>query len=83
MAPKQGCVLETSMGVIIIELYYEQAPKTTKNFYELCKRGYYTNTQFHRVIGEFIVQGGDPTGTGRSGQSSYGGTFEDEIVGLF
>ena len=79
-APRQGCVLETSMGVIIIELYPTHAPKTSQNFYELCKRGYYSGTIFHRVVGEFIVQGGDPTGTGRSGQSIYGGTFEDEIV---
>ena len=45
------------MGVIIVELYPDHAPKTTKNFYELCKRGYYSGTIFHRVVGEFIVQG--------------------------
>lgn len=52
------------MGTIVVELYWRHAPKTCKNFAELARRGYYNNTKFHRVIKEFMVQGGDPTGTG-------------------
>jgi len=72
-------VLETSMGEITLELYRDHAPKTCKNFSELAKRGYYNNVIFHRIIPDFMVQGGDPTGTGRGGASIYGGKFEDEI----
>jgi len=52
------------MGSIVVELYWRHAPKTCKNFAELARRGYYNNTKFHRVIKDFMVQGGDPTGTG-------------------
>ncbi|KAK9380281.1 cyclophilin-like domain-containing protein [Kockiozyma suomiensis] len=72
-------MLETSMGAITIELYYAHAPKTCKNFYELARRGYYNGTIFHRIIPDFMIQGGDPTGTGRGGSSIYGDKFEDEI----
>ncbi|XP_002734545.2 peptidyl-prolyl cis-trans isomerase-like 1 [Saccoglossus kowalevskii] len=72
-------VLETSMGVISIELYWHHAPRTCTNFAELCKRGYYNNCKFHRVIKDFMIQGGDPTGTGRGGASIYGRHFADEI----
>jgi len=72
-------VLETSMGEIVIELYWNHSPKTCRNFAELVRRGYYDNTIFHRIIGDFMVQGGDPTGTGRGGSSIYGKNFEDEI----
>ncbi|KDQ16841.1 hypothetical protein BOTBODRAFT_43379 [Botryobasidium botryosum FD-172 SS1] len=72
-------VLETSMGEITLELYWDHAPKTCKNFSELAKRGYYNGLIFHRIISDFMVQGGDPTGTGRGGTSIYGGKFEDEI----
>ncbi|KAJ2480791.1 Peptidyl-prolyl cis-trans isomerase-like 1 [Coemansia sp. RSA 2131] len=75
-------VLETSMGEITIELYWTEAPRTCKNFYELAKRGYYKNVKFHRIIHEFMIQGGDPTGTGRGGESIYGHKFEDEISSL-
>ncbi|MFH4981968.1 hypothetical protein AB6A40_008677 [Gnathostoma spinigerum] len=71
--------LETSMGNFCIELYWEYAPKTCKNFAELARRGYYNGTIFHRVIPDFIIQGGDPTGTGRGGASIYGDRFPDEI----
>ncbi|KAK9322533.1 cyclophilin-like domain-containing protein [Lipomyces orientalis] len=71
--------LETSMGSITIELYYSHAPKTCKNFYELARRGYYNGTIFHRIIPDFMIQGGDPSGTGRGGTSIYGEKFEDEI----
>lgn len=89
-----------------MELYWNEAPKTCRNFSELSKRGYYDNTKFHRIIPDFIVQGwfivflfsffniriclffffwckgGDPTATGRGGQSIYGLTFEDELTDL-
>lgn len=71
--------LVTSMGDIDIEFYWDHAPKTCRNFYELAKRGYYDNTIFHRIITDFVIQGGDPTGTGRGGESIYGQYFEDEI----
>merc|ERR1711977_164025 len=72
-------VFETGMGQIMVELYWDHAPKTCRNFYELAKRGYYTGTVFHRIIPDFMIQGGDPTGTGRGGTSIYGGKFEDEL----
>ncbi|GAB0133514.1 heme binding [Epichloe bromicola] len=72
-------IIETTMGPITLELYTTHAPKTTKNFTTLIQRGYYTSTIFHRVIPNFMVQGGDPTGTGRGGSSIYGDKFEDEI----
>ncbi|KAF0898411.1 hypothetical protein E2562_007249 [Oryza meyeriana var. granulata] len=71
--------LETSMGAFTVEMYYKHAPKTCRNFVELARRGYYDNVIFHRIIKDFIVQGGDPTGTGRGGESIYGAKFEDEI----
>jgi peptidyl-prolyl cis-trans isomerase-like 1 len=71
--------LETMLGTITIELYTTHAPKTTENFRQLAQRGYYDGTPFHRVIRDFMVQGGDPTGTGRGGESCWGGTFADEI----
>lgn len=67
------------MGKIIVELYHEHAPKTCKNFKELANRGYYNDILFHRVIPNFMLQSGDPTGTGRGGASIYGEKFEDEI----
>ncbi|CAG8529134.1 8475_t:CDS:2 [Paraglomus occultum] len=72
-------ILYTSMGEITIELYWDHAPKTCKNFWELAKRGRYNNVIFHRIIPDFVIQGGDPTGTGRGGTSIYGDKFEDEI----
>ncbi|GIX98939.1 peptidyl-prolyl cis-trans isomerase-like 1 [Caerostris darwini] len=72
-------VLDTTMGTIEIELYWQHAPKTCKNFAELSKVGYYNNVVFHRIIPDFMIQGGDPTGTGRGGSSIFGRAFEDEI----
>jgi peptidyl-prolyl cis-trans isomerase-like 1 len=72
---KPNVVLKTSMGEITLELYWVHAPKTCKNFLELAKRGYYNEQIFHRVIPDFLVQGGDPTGTGRGGTSIYGATL--------
>ena len=71
--------LETSLGEITLELYNLHAPKTCFNFENLVKVGYYNNTIFHRVIKDFMAQAGDPTGTGRGGESVWGGKFEDEI----
>jgi peptidyl-prolyl cis-trans isomerase-like 1 len=52
------------MGPLTAELYWDHAPRTCKNFAELARRGYYNGTIFHRIVPDFIVQGGDPTGTG-------------------
>mmetsp|Transcript_7760 Transcript_7760/g.15862 ORF Transcript_7760/g.15862 Transcript_7760/m.15862 type:complete len:169 (-) Transcript_7760:63-569(-) len=72
--------VETTMGNFTVELYYKHAPKTCRNFIELSKKGYYNNVIFHRIIKDFMIQGGDPTGTGRGGESIYGKKFEDEIT---
>jgi len=71
--------MTTSMGEIAVELYWQHAPNTCRNFAELSRRGYYNGTKFHRVISDFMIQGGDPTATGRGGASIYGETFSDEI----
>lgn len=72
-------VLQTNMGTIRFELLEQDAPKTTENFSTLAERGYYDGVIFHRVIPGFMIQGGDPTGTGRGGESAWGGRFADEI----
>lgn len=74
-------VLETNQGVIEIKLLGEIAPKACENFVSLVRKGYYNGLIFHRVIKDFMIQGGDPTGTGRGGQSIWGRPFEDECVG--
>lgn len=68
-----------SMGDLKCELYWKHAPNTCRNFAELARRGYYNGTIFHRIIPDFMIQGGDPTGTGRGGTSIYGPEFADEI----
>jgi peptidyl-prolyl cis-trans isomerase B (cyclophilin B) len=68
--------LHTNHGVIEVELFAEEAPKTVENFERLARDGYYDGVVFHRVIPDFMIQGGDPTGTGTGGP---GYTFEDEI----
>jgi cyclophilin family peptidyl-prolyl cis-trans isomerase len=73
-------VIKTNMGTIEIELFEKQTPRTVGNFVGLANKGYYNGVIFHRVIENFMIQGGDPTGTGRGGESFYGGKFEDEIV---
>ena len=75
----QTVVLETSMGPITCELYTAHAPRTCQNFSTLASRNYYDGTVFHRIIPDFMVQGGDPTGTGRGGASIFGEKFADEI----
>jgi cyclophilin family peptidyl-prolyl cis-trans isomerase len=71
--------IKTNKGTIRFELLEEDAPKTTENFIKLAERGYYDGVIFHRVIKGFMIQGGDPTGTGRGGESAGGGRFNDEI----
>ncbi|MEE6458379.1 hypothetical protein FKM82_000271 [Ascaphus truei] len=78
--PTNGKVLlKTTAGDIDIELWSKEAPKACRNFVQLCLEGYYDNTVFHRVVPDFIVQGGDPTGTGLGGESIYGQPFKDEF----
>ncbi|TKA70124.1 Peptidyl-prolyl cis-trans isomerase-like 1 [Cryomyces minteri] len=72
-------ILETTMGAVTLELYTSHAPRTCQNFTTLCTRNYYSNTIFHRIIPNFMIQGGDPTGTGRGGSSIWGEKFADEI----
>ncbi len=73
--------LSTNLGEINLELYPEHAPKAVWNFVQLSKRGYYNGVKFHRNIKNFMIQGGDPTGTGRGGQSCWGKPFVDELEG--
>uniref|UniRef100_A0A8C5DHC0 Spliceosome-associated protein CWC27 homolog n=1 Tax=Gouania willdenowi TaxID=441366 RepID=A0A8C5DHC0_GOUWI len=78
--PTNGKVLlKTSAGDIDIELWSKETPKACRNFVQLCMEGYYDGTIFHRVVPEFIIQGGDPTGTGTGGESIYGRPFKDEF----
>lgn len=70
--------METSKGLIELELYPEYAPKTVNNFVFLAQEGYYDGVIFHRVINDFVIQGGDPTGTGAGGP---GYKFKDELLG--
>ena len=72
-------VIETSVGVIEFELLVGDAPKTTENFRLLAERGYFNGVTFHRIVKGFMIQGGDPLGDGRGGESAWGGKFEDEI----
>ncbi|KAK4695869.1 peptidyl-prolyl cis-trans isomerase-like 1, partial [Lecanoromycetidae sp. Uapishka_2] len=76
---KTYIILTKFQGPITIELYNTHAPKTCKNFSSLAQRGYYNDIIFHRIIPNFMLQTGDPTGTGRGGSSIYGEKFEDEI----
>ena len=71
--------IKTNLGEIKIQLFEKQAPKTVNNFIQLAEKGYYDGVIFHRVIPDFMIQGGDPTGTGRGGKSIYGKAFEDEF----
>ena len=74
-------VLETNQGNIELTLFADKAPKTVENFVGLVKKDYYNGLIFHRVIKGFMIQGGDPTGTGGGGTSLWGGDFADEISG--
>lgn len=72
-------VLETSKGTIKFELLEDDSPKTTENFRLLAGKNYYDGVIFHRVIPNFMIQGGDPLGEGYGGESAWGGKFDDEI----
>lgn len=72
-------ILETNQGAIEIRLMPEVAPKACENFSGLVEKGYYDGIIFHRAIKKFMIQGGDPTGTGTAGESIWGGPFEDEV----
>lgn len=73
-------VMHTNMGDVEIKLFPEHAPKTVENFTTHAKNGYYNGLIFHRVIKDFMIQGGDPTGTGMGGESIWGNSFEDEFT---
>ncbi len=74
--PMNKVTIETSLGKIVLELYPKDAPKTVENFVTLAQKGFYNNLIFHRVINGFMIQGGDPTGTGMGGP---GYQFADEL----
>ncbi len=72
-------IMQTNRGTIKIKLFADKAPNTVDNFTTLAKQGYYEGIIFHRVIKDFMIQGGDPTGTGRGGESKWGRPFPDEF----
>eukprot|EP00611_Tribonema_gayanum_P015498 TRINITY_DN27359_c0_g1_i1.p1 TRINITY_DN27359_c0_g1~~TRINITY_DN27359_c0_g1_i1.p1 ORF type:complete len:175 (+),score=26.85 TRINITY_DN27359_c0_g1_i1:44-526(+) len=74
-----AATLHTSLGDIKVELYCDLTPKTAYNFLALAASGYYDGTKFHRNIKGFMIQGGDPTGTGKGGESIWGDSFADEF----
>ena len=76
---KSLIILETSRGTIDLRLFPDKAPKACENFVGLAEEGYYNGLTFHRVIRNFMIQGGDPTGSGSGGESLWGRDFEDEI----
>ena len=71
--------IKTNHGDIVIQLFPEEAPMTVENFVRLAQKGYYDGVTFHRVISDFMIQGGDPEGTSAGGQSIWGHNFEDEF----
>jgi len=73
-------VIETNLGSIEVKLFTDTAPKTCENFLGLVQKNYYNGTVFHRIIKKFMIQGGDPTGTGAGGESIWGKPFADECV---
>lgn len=81
LAASEGPVatFKTNKGDFAIKLFPKQAPKTVENFLGLVAKNYYDGIIFHRVIKDFMIQGGDPTGTGMGGQSLWGAPFEDEF----
>jgi len=80
LSAKPIIVLETNQGSIELELKPEFAPKACENFEKLVRKGYYNGVIFHRVIPNFMIQSGDPTGTGRGGESAFGRAFPDECT---
>lgn len=80
--PNKGeeiAIMTTSKGIIKLRFFPDEAPKTVENFKGLAKKGYYDNLTFHRVIQDFMIQGGDPKGNGTGGESIWGKPFEDEF----
>lgn len=80
--PKSGeevAIMHTNMGDICLRFFPEEAPKTVENFITHAKEGYYDGLIFHRVINNFMIQGGDPNGNGTGGESIWGSAFEDEF----
>lgn len=75
----QTATIKTNAGDIVVELFPDIAPKAVENFITHAKDGYYDGVIFHRVMRQFMIQGGDPTGTGRGGESIWGKPFEDEF----
>ena len=73
-------IMKTNMGEIKIKLFPDDAPKACENFITHAKNGYYNGLIFHRVIKDFMIQGGDPTGTGMGGESIWGTNFKDEFT---
>ena len=71
-----AALIHTNHGDITVKLFKDIAPKTVENFTTHARNGYYDGQIFHRVIRDFMIQGGDPTGTGMGGESIYGGPFE-------
>ena len=81
-APQSGettLMMQTNFGDMKFRLFTDKAPKACENFITHAKNGYYDNLIFHRVINDFMIQGGDPTGTGMGGESIWGKAFEDEF----
>ena len=81
--PQSGetiAVIHTNMGDISVRLFADLVPNTVENFVTHAKNGYYNGIIFHRVINDFMIQGGDPTGTGRGGESIWGRSFRDEFA---
>lgn len=76
---QMSVTLHTSLGDVKIEIFCDTVPRTAFNFLALAASGYYDGTLFHRNVKGFMVQGGDPTGTGKGGESIWGGKFADEI----
>eukprot|EP00884_Botryococcus_braunii_P005915 jgi/Botrbrau1/15324/Bobra.0319s0010.1 len=72
-------ILKTTAGDLDVELWPKEAPKAVRNFVQLCMEGYYDGCLFHRIIKGMMIQTGDPTGTGRGGESIYGHPFKDEF----
>lgn len=78
-AANPTAIVKTTQGIIEIELRSDLAPKAVENFVTHSKNGYYNGLIFHRIIKNFMLQGGDPTGTGRGGESIWGKPFKDEF----
>ena len=80
--PKAGdtvAIMKTNMGDITVKFFPKEAPRAVENFITHAKNGYYNGIVFHRVIKDFMIQGGDPTATGMGGESIWGENFEDEF----